>query len=193
MGLLHNSHRAELTKKSYALKDRLKLFSAAVTATALYGCEAWTLKIDQQKRLRTTQRKMLRMILGARRRVLDTSVLSNDACSSTSDETYEELNLEAWPDFLKRTTRMVESQLQGANLDEWVTLWRQIQWRWAGKVVQLDQHKWSYVAMLWQPMLDCTSGGVRAQARPRKKWDDDIKAFLGARWILQFLSRVSAA
>ena len=44
--------------------------------------------------------------------------------------------------------------------------------------MQLDQHKWSYVAMLWQPMLDCTSGGVRAQARPRKKWEDDIKAYL---------------
>ena len=50
--------------------------------------------------------------------------------------------------------------------------------------MQLDQHKWSYVAMLWQPMLDCTSGGVRAQARPRKKCDDDIKAFLGASWTL---------
>ena len=181
-----NSHRAELTNKTYALKNRLKLFSATVTATALYGCETWTLKTDQQKRLRATQRKMLRMILGAKRRVLDASASSNDGRSSTSNESSGEQNLEAWPDFLKRTTRIVDAQLKGANLDEWVTLWRKRQWRWAGKVVQLHQHKWSYGALCWQPVLDCTSGGVRAQARPRRRWDDDIKAYLdhGPHWVV---------
>ena len=172
------SHRAELTNKAYALKSRLRLFTATVTATALYGCESWTLKSEQQKRLRATQRKMLRMILGAKRRVLDTSTASSEGGSSTSSKNEDGPNLEAWPEFLKRTTKMVSSQLQKVNLDDWVTLWRKKQWRWAGTVVQQCQHKWSYKAVLWHPQLDCAAGGVRSRARPRKRWDDDIKAYL---------------
>ncbi len=62
-----HKHKQELTSRQYPLCDRLRLFDSTVTSTVLYGCEAWTLKIDQQKRLRTTQRKMLRTVLGAKR------------------------------------------------------------------------------------------------------------------------------
>ena len=64
-----SKHKEELTDRRYALKDRLRLFSATVTACALYSCEVWALRQDQQGRLRTTQRKMLRMVLNAKRHV----------------------------------------------------------------------------------------------------------------------------
>ena len=113
-------HREELTNKKYALSSRLRLFNATVGATALYGSESWTLKIDQQRRLRTTQRKMLRAILGAKRRVL----------SAGSEASSEEVNMEAedlqrpdtdaeelepWKDFIKRATDSVEDRLQATG------------------------------------------------------------------------------
>eukprot|EP00973_Karenia_brevis_P049877 6925653-Karenia_brevis.AAC.1 len=36
-------HKHELTNKCYPLRNRLRLFEATVSATALYGCATWTL------------------------------------------------------------------------------------------------------------------------------------------------------
>ncbi len=66
-------------------RDRLRLFDAVVTPTLLYGCEAWTLRIDQPRRLQVLQRKMLRMVLNARRRTVTPGSSSNDS-SAAEDE-----------------------------------------------------------------------------------------------------------
>ena len=58
-----SKHKEELTCRRFRIGDRLKLFEAVVSTTVLYGCETWTLKVEQQRRLRSVQRKMLRMIL----------------------------------------------------------------------------------------------------------------------------------
>ena len=61
-------YKSELTTKHYSLSDRLRLFESVVTPTVLYGSETWTLTAEMSRLLRTTQRRMLRMVLGQGRR-----------------------------------------------------------------------------------------------------------------------------
>ena len=60
--------KKELCGKSYPLKDRLRLFNATVTPTVLYGCGCWAMTDARERKLRTTQRRMLRWIVGIGRR-----------------------------------------------------------------------------------------------------------------------------
>ena len=55
----HN-HKHELCNQYYAIKDRIRLFEATVTQTALYGSAAWALTKDMRRRLYVERRKMLR-------------------------------------------------------------------------------------------------------------------------------------
>ena len=90
---------------------------------------------------------------------------------------------------MKRTARLVESKMAAAHLEDWIVLWRRRQFRWAGKVVRDDRHKWSYIALMWDPLLHGSSFCGRSQARPRKRWDTDFRNFAvavlggGANWI----------
>eukprot|EP00973_Karenia_brevis_P042907 5940144-Karenia_brevis.AAC.1 len=86
---------------------------------------------------------MIRMMLGAKRRVLDASSSSSEQLSTSSLED-DEFPLETWQDFMKRTAKTVDSQLRGANLQDWVTTSCTRQWRCAGRLAQQCQHKWSY-------------------------------------------------
>ena len=183
-------HRHELTNKKYPLRCRLRLFEATVGAAVLYGCEAWTLKLDQQKRLRTTQRKMLRAILGMKRRVVqregeDGNTDGTETASNDTDTTEDDL--EAWSDSLKRTTRTAEDRLTAANQEEWVVCWRRRQWRWAGKLAGTNMNKWLQHAFRWCLPVHGRRGVYRAQGRPLKRWDTDLQDFtvqhaLGTSW-----------
>ena len=57
---------------------------------------------------------------------------------------------------------------------EWLDTWSRRKWKWAGKLASNDAHKWSATATLWQPLLHSTSWCGRAQARPKKRWEQDI-------------------
>ena len=82
-----NSLRHELTSKTYPLKDRLRLFDGTVTATALYGCASWTLTRDLETKLRCTQRRMLRLIVGTKRRKTCNQAGLHDNSDNTRCET----------------------------------------------------------------------------------------------------------
>ena len=143
----------------------------------IYGISyIWTLKLDQQRRLRSVQRKMLRMVLNAKRWKLQAS--SSQESSENEDEADEIDTLEPWPDFLRRTARWTEEQLEKAGQQEWLAIWRTRQWRWACKLVTKDTEKWSAVATTWQPFIHSSCRRGRAQARPKKRWDQDIVSFL---------------
>ena len=76
--------KQELTSKHYPLKSRIRLFESTVTPTMLYGCQAWTLTQAMEATIQRTQRRMLRMILGARRRTTDTQQLNAPQQKSNS-------------------------------------------------------------------------------------------------------------
>jgi hypothetical protein len=173
-----SKHKAELTNKRYRLQDRLRLFAAVITPSVLYGCETWTLRQDQQQRLRTVQRKMLRMILCAKRRTISSEDASTKSDSTDGDSIEQEALLEPWPAFLERTARWTEEQMGKAGQEEWLTQWRRRQWAWASKLQNKNAHKWSAAATLWNPLLHSRAPCGRPQARPRKRWHEDMQAFL---------------
>ena len=154
-----SKHKEELTDMRYRIKDRLRLFEAVVTPSLLYGCEAWALKVEQEKRLKTIQRKMLRLVLNAKRR--------------TKDEV-----LESWPEFLKRTAQKTDELLERGGLQQWAEKWRTRKWRWAQKLFTEADGKWSRVATVWNPFLHSSYPRGRKQARPKKRWEEDIQAFI---------------
>ena len=126
----------------------------------LYGCEAWTLTQALETKIRSTQRKMLRMVVsGGHRRI----------CGD---------NIEAWLDWLRRTTRTVEEHLVQIGQQDWVALTRQKQWRWARKVATMSPDRWAHKATQWTPQWSHNS---RRQARPRTRWDDRINKYLQSR------------
>jgi hypothetical protein len=82
--------KKKLTGKCYSLGVRLRLFDSTVSATMLYGCAPWNLTKDMERRVRSTQRKMLRMMIGSGRPRL------------------HEEKLESWVDWVKNFTHIAE-------------------------------------------------------------------------------------
>ena len=113
---------------------RLKLFEAVVSSTILYGCECWTLRIDQQRRLVVLQRKMLRMVLNAKRRTMPTSSDTN-ASADSSDHESESQEMKSWADFMKRTAKWTDEQLAKAGIRQGVVQWKRRKWQWAAKLM----------------------------------------------------------
>ena len=58
----------ELCDRRYSLLHRLRLFNAVVAPSVLYGAGCWTMTSSTGQRLRVTQRKMLRKMVGTGRR-----------------------------------------------------------------------------------------------------------------------------
>ena len=58
-------YRNELLDRDIPVKYRLKLFEAVITPTMLHSSGTWIMTSERQRRLRTTQHRMLRMMLGS--------------------------------------------------------------------------------------------------------------------------------
>jgi len=117
---------------------------------------------------------MLRMTLGAMRRILPTN--DDDSCAedlAKDDEEHE--ILEPWPDFLKRMAEETHEHLQQNRIPSWMAKWRTKKWRWAQKLYDGNAQKWNQVATSWKLLLHSVHATIRKKARPRKRWDDDIK------------------
>ena len=158
------------------------MFDAVVSSTVLYGCEAWTLKLDQQRRLKTVQRKMLRLELNAKRRQLPRSSSSSSTTSTSDVDSIESeiIVLEPWKDFLQRTAKWTDEQLEKANISDWLEQWKTRKWKWAGRLMTKDIHKWSADATMWNPSIHSSCARGRRQARPRRRWDQDFVDYWNA-------------
>ena len=116
------------------------------------------------------------MVIGGKRRVVEASETSdiehNDKNEQHLETEESEEPLEPWKQFLERSARMVEEKLAASGQEEWLVTWSRRKWRFAGKMARLEQHKWSFAALTWNP------NGYRAQARAHKRWDDDFNELL---------------
>ena len=130
------TQKSELCSKHYRLRDRLRLFESTVTATVLYGSGSWTMTAELERKLRSTQRKMLRWMMGGGRRKTvtgDEKVCEDSESDQTSDRDHEEEleddedneelfndGLETWVEWIQRTTQVAEESLKQAGIDDWV-------------------------------------------------------------------------
>ena len=96
--------KKELTDKGYSLFQRLRLFNSLVTPSILYGCASWVMTASREQTIRTTQRKMLRAILGKGRRPIE-----NCSSDTSTDAAVEELEvteqIESWVEWIQSAMR----------------------------------------------------------------------------------------
>ena len=94
------SLKKEVVNRTYSTKSRLKLLHSVGRTGALYGCAARILNKSLEAEIRTTERRMLRMIIGCKRR------LPTQSDGGTK--------LELWPAWVKGAT------VEAAQLSNWV-------------------------------------------------------------------------
>jgi hypothetical protein len=87
-----------------------------VTPTFLYGSGTWTVTAERERKIRTTQRRMLRRILGSGRKPLAPSEKSDSDDDDISEpeeiEGEADMTEESWLDWIRRTTKVAEEQNQ---------------------------------------------------------------------------------
>jgi hypothetical protein len=148
-------YKNELMDKNIPIKDRLKLFDAVVTPTMLYGSGCWAMTTERQRDLRTTQLRMMRMILGTRRKYVG-----------------DHETVETYVEWIQRATRELEIMMDKYGVKDWVALQRVRLWKWAGRVARANDGRWSHEILHWEPL------GCRLRGRPRARWVDQIIEYL---------------
>ena len=83
-----HKYRQELTSKDYRLCHRLRLFNMVITPTMTYASGTWTLTQKHEKMIKTTQRKMLCLIVQTKRKYKPKKVTANkkDEGTEKADE-----------------------------------------------------------------------------------------------------------
>ena len=148
--------------------------------------------LERERRLQTTQRKMLRKILGmGRTRTVQAAGTDkgSDAESSTSGDTSggeesrdgsEGVVEETWIEWLERTARAIGAQIKRGAVSDWVEQQRVRKWRWAGHVSRRKDGRWAVRMLHWIP-----HGGERRRGRPATRWEDALEAYAqehGQKW-----------
>ena len=150
-----HKNKEELCNRSYQLKDRIRLFDAAVTPVVLYGSSAWALRKDMERNLRTAWRRMLRYVFGVHRQTAET-----------------------WVDFVKRSSHRVDELASRLGMENWVHGYRRRKWRVAGKLARQTDSRWSQRILAWEP----ATGEGRGRGRPRMRWSDHLQNYAGGGW-----------
>ena len=181
------SIRRELCSRGFPLKARLRLFEASVSATLLYGSETWTMTARLERKLKTTQRRMLRWIIGVGRRKNTQTDQSSEETdreedvgetnpSDYEDDDVDEVGakeeLESWVDWIKRATSVSEQHLANERIEDWINAQKRQKLRWAGHVARRHDSRWSHEVLYWKP-----ENGRRRVGRPDRRWADCINAY----------------
>ena len=145
----------------FPLHTRLRLFDGTITPTVLYACTSWTLTNDLLTILQRTQRRMLRLILGAPRRTTQPP--------QQQDGTSQQETIEPWTTFIQRTTRIAEATMSRHNIAPWTTTYYKRKWRWAMRLATLPDDRWGKLITDWKPLTTEPRPAYRRQGRPHKR------------------------
>ena len=89
--------------------------------------------------------------------------------------------MDTWVDWVKRVTHKAQEKLKDANMDTWISIIKRQKWRFAKRVATAQEERWTRKIINWDPESHYdkeTHKGKRKQARPKKRWLDDIMSFV---------------
>ena len=144
------------------MRDRVRLFEAVVTPTALYGSSTWALTKSMEHQLFATRRKILRYVFRIHRRRI-----GEDADA-----------MEDWVDFVRRAAHRVDELSAEMGMGDWIDIYRKRKWRFAGKQARAEDGRWSLKVLQRR-----TEGYARDPGRPKTRWADQIERFAGGDWM----------
>jgi len=150
-------YRDELTNQHYSLKQRMRVFTSVIQPSVLYGCVSWTMTTPRVANLRTAQRRMLRKIVGTKRRIQ----VDRDGNKV----------LEDYVDWIQRATRKVEELMALYGVPDWVEESCRRKFRWAGHVCRRTDGRWATLVLKSQPT------GSRRSGRPLTRWSAALNKF----------------
>ena len=150
-----------LLNRKISVKRRLKLFDSTVGSCVLWCCQSWSLRREEERKLRSVRRSMLRKIVGSGR---------------APDET--------WVDWLQRVTHKAENLAAGVHVRDWVDAHALAKWRWAGHVIRIPTTAWAWRLTVWRDSawqrLATDFGSMRPLRPSRRrwtKWEDPLRRF----------------
>ena len=86
--------------------------------------------------------------------------------------------VEPWVDWIRRVTAEVEEWNAKLSIQPWLEIVRRKKHQWAGHLARRNDERWSLRVLDWTPEGGRRQGGTgrgRKQARPRKRWEDDLQ------------------
>ena len=108
-------------------KKRLRLLDSTVANCVLWSCQSWTPRVEELKSLRSTQRAMMRKIVGQGR----------------APE-------EDWIPWIRRTTKKACDMANECKVRDWVTAHFAGKWSWAGHVARRPSDAWTWKTTTWR-------------------------------------------
>ena len=112
----------------------MALFVVCVTPCVLYACGTRTVTVDMERELRSTQRRMLRLMI---------------RLASGSDED--------WPDYNRQATRTFENIDEQHGCCDWVTAQRVRKSELAAKCALTSDKRWPGRLFRWKPWFRCSA------------------------------------
>ena len=152
-----NNHKEILVNDRLPIGLGLKLFSATVTPTLLYGSGTWALTQQMCGKLRAQQRKMLRCIAKCHKH------FPKDP--HTVDE---------YVNWIKNATTKTNQLMDQFDVRDWVDEQRCRKWTWAGTVARRQDSRWTHEVLKWDPP------DLKIRGRPKTRWSDEINEYLTA-------------
>ena len=133
---------------------------------------------ENEKLIRSTQRRMMRKIAGVRRRIQDAATTactssSSEENSSSSDDGDDNMQAEeSWAEWIQRSTHIVINAQRKAGAKDWTAEVRRRFWRFAGHTARRTDCRWNTVLLDWVP-----EDGHRFPWRPKMRWADPINKY----------------
>ena len=97
---------------------------------------------------------------------------------NTNNYDDDSTTMEAWPEYIRRATTAAENHLSRLQIETWTTSYFTRKWRWAARIAKQPTNRWTRLTSAWQPEHNLQRPTTRRQARPHKRWSDDLQAFL---------------